>query len=287
MNEYIIIHMLDTDNIEYGDNNKKKDLKFKTNIIPYEQERKIIKILLNAQYPYADINDKVIKKVHVINPDISIGLLKSMKSSIIKNNMIIQYAHLKINNTQIAEEYVKTNVLNLSKKYSASPINIIRIVFIHRGLNNNEIRKLFFNKDKMNEYDRKQFELAIEYDNYGFVDEKKVLDMSMGFEYEIEEILKLNNIKYKTQKELTEEQSLEGRVYSTPDFLILSELYINDSRVHWIDAKNYYGAYNNFVVKKIKKQTEKYVNLYGSGCIIFKYGVSSKINLKDIICVNL
>ena len=35
--------------------------------------------------------------------------------------------------------------LSLSKKYSASPINIIRIVFIHRGMNNKEIRrKLIF-----------------------------------------------------------------------------------------------------------------------------------------------
>jgi hypothetical protein len=271
----------------YNDNNNKVYLKLNTNIIPYEHEKQIIKILLRAQHPYADITDKIIRKVNKINNNIGLDLLNSMKSSIIKNNMIIQYAILKVNNSRIAEEYVNTNVLSLSKKYNASPINIIRVVFIHRGMNNKEIRRLFFNTLLMSEYDRKQFKLSIKYDNYGFIDDNKILDLSIKFELEIEEILKNNKVIYKTQKQLTDEQYKEGAVSCTPDFLILSELYINDIKVNWIDAKNYYGAYNNFVVKKIKKQTEKYINNHGVGCIIFKYGFSDKIKLKDILCVNL
>ena len=279
--------MSDLYNDVYNNDKNKVYLKLNTNTIPYEEEKQIIKILLRAPHPYADITDEVIKKVNKINRNMGIDLLKSMKSSIIKNNMIIQYANLKVNNTRIAEEYVNTNVLNLSKKYSSSPINIVRVVFIHRGMNNKEIRKLFFNTVLMNEYDRKQFEIAIKYDNYGFIDEKKILDLSEKFELEIEEILKKNNVVYKTQKQLTDEQYKEGAVLCTPDFLILSDLYINNIKVNWIDAKNYYGAYNNFVVKKIKKQTEKYVNIHGTGCIIFKYGFSDKIKLNDIVCVNL
>ena len=251
--------MLDTEDENYNNDKNKVYLKLNTNIIPYEQEKKIVKIVLRSQHPYADITDDTIKEVNKINKNIRIDLLKSMKSSIIKNNMIIQYAHLKINNTKIAEEYVNTNVLSLSKKYNASPINIIRVVFIHRGLNNKEIRRLFFNSILMNEYDKKQFEIAIKYDNYGFIDEKKILDFSIKFELEIEEILKTHNVLYKTQNQLTDEQYKEGNILCTPDFLILSDLYINNVKVNWIDAKNYYGTYNNFVVKKIKKQTEKYV----------------------------
>jgi hypothetical protein len=284
-----------SDTVLYDINNEKKIYKntdkvylnFNTFIIPHEDEKKIMKIILNSQYPYANITNKIMKKVNKINLLIGPDLLNSMKGSIIKNNMIIQYAHLKINNTQIAEEYVKSNVLNLSKKYNASPINIIRVVFIHRGMNNKEIRKLFFNTNRMNEYDKTQFELAVKYDNYGFVDDNKISELSLKFEKEIEEILKKNNVVYKTQQQLTDEQSAEGNVYSTPDFLILSELYINGKKINWIDAKNYYGFYNNFVIGKIKKQTAKYINLYGDGCIVFKYGFSSKIKFDNIICVNL
>ena len=270
-----------------NNDNNKIYLSFNNNIIPYEQEKKIIKIILKAQYPYSNITDKIIKKIRKINYNITPELLNSMKSSIIKNSMIIQYSSLKANNTQIAEDYVKTNVLNLSKKYNASPINIIRVVFINRGLNNKDIRKLFFNSERMNEYDKKQFDLAVKYDNFGFVDENKVLKTSIQFESNIENLLKKNNIVYKTQKQLTDEQYKEGNIYCTPDFLILSDLYINNTKVNWIDAKNYYGMYNIFVVKNIKKQTQKYVKLHGDGCIIFKYGFSSKIKFDNIICVNI
>ena len=276
-----------SDEYIYNNDINKIYLNFNNNSIPYEQEKKIIKIILKAQYPYSNITDKIIKKIRKINYNITPELLNSMKSSIIKNNMIIQYSSLKANNTQIAEDYVKINVLNLSKKYNASPINIIRVVFINRGLNNKDIRKLFFNSERMNEYDKMQFDLAVKYDNFGFVDENKILEASLKFESEIEDLLKKNNVVYKTQKQLTDEQYKEGNVYCTPDFLILSDFYINNKKVNWIDAKNYYGMYNNFVVKNIKRQTQKYIKLHGDGCIIFKYGFSSKIILDNIICVNM
>lgn len=282
--------MSDTlDSLSYENNidNQKINLTLYTNIIPYEQEKKITSILLSSKYPYSDISNDTIQKVKKINKNISLDLLNSMKNSTIRNNMIIQYSSLIANNTIISEEYSNTNVLNLSKKYNASPINIIRAVFIHRGLNKNEIRKLFFDNERMNEYDKKQFKLALKYDNYGFVDEKKILENSILFEKNIENILIKNNIIFKTQQQLTIEQNKNGNVYSTPDFLILSNLYINNQKVNWIDAKNYYGSFNNFVVKKIKKQTEKYIKLYGKGCIIFNYGFCSKIKFDDIVCFNL
>ena len=281
----IIINNIEENNINRDPN--KIYLNFNNTIIPYEQEKKIVKIILGAQYPYSNITNEIIKKVRDINYKITLELLNSMKSSIIKNNMIIQYSSLKANNTQIAEDYVKTNVLNLSKKYNASPINIIRVIFIHRGLTNKDIRKLFFNPERMNDYDKKQFDLAVQYDNFGFVDENKILELSIKFELEIEDLLKKNNVVYKTQKQLTNEQYKDGNVYSTPDFLILSDLYIDNKKVNWIDAKNYYGMYNNFVIKNIKKQTEKYIKLHGNGCIIFKYGFSSKIKFDNIVCVNM
>ena len=72
---------------------------------------------------------------------------------------------------------------------------------------------------------------------------------------------------------------------SEPQFK--TEYDVNNKKVNWIDAKNFYGANTDFNKKNIKKQSKKYVEQLGNGCIIFKYGFSSKLNFKDIVLVNL
>jgi len=68
----------------------------------------------------------------------------------------------------------------------------------------------------------------------------------------------------------------------------LSNLYINGFKVNWIDAKNYYGV-NTYIIKNnINKQSKKYINNFGSGCIIFRYGFNEKYNNnKDLQFFNL
>ena len=251
---------------------------FKSNIISLNNEKKIIKYLLNIRYPYKEINNKQINHLKSIYPNISKELLESMKSSYIKTNLLIQYAHAKLNSTMISEEYSNTNILKLSEKYKISPINIFRLVLKHRGFDNQSIRNLINNPEALNDYDSKQFELACEYDNYSFVDEDEILKKSLEYEKKIEKILQNNNIKYETQEELVEQQKNEfGKPISTPDFLIKSDLFINNIKINWIEVKNFYGANNNFVVGKIKKQISKYNKNYGTGCLLFKYGYCSKL----------
>ena len=106
-------------NNSYKNSDKNYDniyLTFSINIIPFEQEKKIITLLLNSQYPYSNITNSIIKKVKKINNKISLNLLNSMKNSIIKNNMIIQYSKIIANNSIISEEYSNTNILHLSQK---------------------------------------------------------------------------------------------------------------------------------------------------------------------------
>jgi hypothetical protein len=265
----------------------KINLKFNNNIIDIDDEKKISKILFKQKYPYSNISDKTINKILEINDNITLNLLLSLKSAIIKNNIIKQHHNLIKNEKEISEEFIKNNILLLSKKYNTSPITIIRIVFKYRGLNNKEIVNLFKKNELMNEFDKKQFLLALKYDMYGFVDEKEKLDESLLFEKKIEKILKSNNVIYETQENLMKQQQIDGHVFSTPDFLIKSELYINDKRVYWIDAKNFYGANTPFIIKSITKQTDKYIKLYGDGCIIFNHGFSSKLMFKNIVLINL
>lgn len=282
-------------------------LTFETNIIPCEIEKKISKILLNSEYPYGEITNDTLNEISKINPDLTLNLLCSMKNAIIMNNLVIQYSKLIIKSSEISKKYYETNVIKLSNEYKISPINIIRIILKHRGLTKKKIRKLLLNPNKMNNYDKKQFDLAYKHDIYTTIDEKKVFLLSMKFEKRVENILIQNNIQYKTQKDLeleyynevkkiknndeikeNEKKEMINKIkLITPDFLILNELYINDKKVNWIDAKNFYGSCSYFIMNKIKKQTQKYIENYGFGCIVFNYGFSSKINFENIICVNL
>ena len=135
------------------------------------------------------------------------------------------------------------------------------------------VKKLFNNPELLNDFDLKQFTIAKENDDFALVNQDETLKRANEFEKDIEEVLIKKNIKYKTQEDLTQEQiKSHGHAFSTPDFLIESELKINDREIKWIDAKNFYGSNVKFVKSKIEEQTKKYLKNYGDGCITFKLG---------------
>ena len=77
-----------------------------------------------------------------------------------------------------------------------------------------------------------------------------------------------------------------GKAINTPDFLITSEFIINNKKINWIDAKNFYGSNIEFIISKIKKQIKKYLESYGSGCLIFNYGFNSNLLFQDVIILD-
>ena len=61
---------------------------------------------------------------------------------------------------------------------------------------------------------------------------------------------------------------------------------INNVKINWIDAKNFYGANNNLFIKRLKKQTKKYIDGYGTGCIIFRLSFCSTLNFDNILLLD-
>ena len=146
---------------------------------------------------------------------------------------------------------------------------------------------MFLASNKLTIYDQEQFKLAEQNDIYVTLDQVEQGDESIKFEKLIEEFLIKNKVDYKTQDQLTEEQKIKyGKAINTPDFLITSELIINSKKVNWIDAKNFYGSNIDFIVSKIKKQIKKYLDTYGSGCIIFNHGFNSKLGFNDVLILD-
>jgi hypothetical protein len=143
------------------------------------------------------------------------------------------------------------------------------------------IKKLFNNPELMDKKIRNIYEEAKKNDDYALVNQKEMEENAKKYEKQIEEILKINKIKYKTQEEITEEQKREyGNAKATPDFVIISELYINNKKINWIDVKNYYGENDKFIIKSLSQQKERNENFFNEGCFIFKLGYNELLNKK-------
>lgn len=258
-----------------------KNIIFSKLKINYKTEKEIVKLLLRVPYPYAEIDTNLLNSI-TNKYGLNENLIKSMKKAYIQEMILKNFHKIKNNMKQISFEYENENLIELSNKYNNSPLNILRIVMLNKKIEHKQFINMI-KKNSFKNYDKTQFELGKKYDIYTIINNNEILRQSLNFEKEVENILIQNNIKYKTQEELTIEQ--KGNVVCTPDFLITSDLQINGFEVKWIDAKNFYGANTHFIRNKILKQTKKYLDNYGNGCIVFKYGVCDKLQFENIICV--
>ncbi len=271
-------------------------LNFNIRSIPNILEKFVIKNLdKRAPQAYSRISDKELDSVYrkTINnfPEqkdmISKEMIKSMRNSWTRNHMIKYHKNLYKNSKKIQDDYnnKKLNVLQISRSYDVSPLNLLREIFMKKY--KNKLSKLITKPDVLSEYDLEQLNLAIDNDVYALIDQSKILADSIEFENTIKKFLDFNNIKYKTQEELVEEQKKShGYAFNTPDFLIGSDFYINGQKINWIDAKNFYGSNIEFVSEKIKKQTEKYLKTWGPGCIIFSLGFNENLHYNNIILID-
>jgi hypothetical protein len=149
-----------------------------------------------------------------------------------------------------------------------------------------DLNKIVKNTNILDERDKTQLDMAIANDNYFQFDQTNQQIDAISFEKKVEEFLIKNNIKYSTQEELSEEQIKDyGKPINTPDFLIKSELIVDDKKVNWIDAKNFYGANIRFIKNKIKKQIAKYIKEYGDGMIVFNLGHNDELKIDNVIFI--
>jgi hypothetical protein len=233
-----------------------------------------------------ELYNKVLNEYPNNKNQIKKEIIKSIKASKIRMHMLKQHPKLIKQTDKIIKDYNNgMNIITLSKKYDYSPLNILRQIFSKKY--NKKLTKIFKNKEVLSSRDRTELENAIKNDSYALIDNDKILKESIEFEEIIEKFLKKNKISYKTQNDLIKEQiKSHNSPVNTPDFLITSDLEINNQKIKWIDAKNFYGAKDNFLIKKIKKQTSKYISEFGEGAIIFSLGFNSNLNFKKILLID-
>ena len=249
-------------------------LRMDNNYIMDKKEKKIIDNMdKTAPNCFDEISKIELSRLSkIIN---NVNIIKSIRASYIKNRMIKTHHILLQNKIYIIEEFKKgKDIKYLSKKYYGSPLNILRII-LSETKTKSEIKEMLNNKNLLEDTFRKDFEWATKHDIYALYNQDKIHILSELFEKDVEKFLIKHNIKYKTQKELTEEQMLINNVCTcTPDFLVLTNVFINGFKISWIDAKNFYGSNINFVKNSLHSQTQKYISNYGTGLIVFDHGVN-------------
>jgi hypothetical protein len=257
------------------------------NIVSDSIENYIIsKILYNNFGKISDdeltnIQQKVFNK---FNQLINLHIIASIKSAYMKESIIKHHHRLNKYSVDILNNYKSTNILELSSKFNLSPMTIIRFIFDKKY---KKKLKQLINNNELSSYDRLQYDIASHNDIYANLDQTDLSIESFKFEKLIETYLIANNIKYKTQEDLSREQIIQhGTAINTPDFSIESEFIINNHKINWIDAKNFYGSNNKFIIGKIKKQIHKYIIKYGTGCIIFNHGFNSKLKFEHVIILD-
>jgi hypothetical protein len=275
------------------------NLKINSKPLPYIVEKKIINhSVIKGDYNKLSqkleqfLKKKIIKYNQKYNLSITIDTIRSIRSANIKDNIIKRHPLMMKYAKKIYNDYKHSSIKILSKKYDYSPMSIFRLIMKLKGFSKENIKKLLRNPDKiktlMSLRDYKQFVYSQENDYFVTIDQQNQLKKACEFEDKIQDFLDSHSVKYKTQEELVKEQIEKyDKPINTPDFLILSDLTINNKTVKWIDAKNFYGA-NTFMIKhKIKKQIKKYLNTYGPGAIIFSIGFSEKLHFDNTVLISL
>ncbi len=279
----------------------KSKFNLKMEIIPlnYNIEKYICsKLDLNPYHSYAKMSEKDISYIYekvykkFENTPIKIPeyfckeIILSIRANLVREHMIKTHKNIISSKSNIIRDYNnKMDILKLSTKYDGSPLNLLRLIFMDKY--GKKLTQLIVKNKIISLADSKQLDIAVSNDLYALINQDEVLKKSTDFELKIQKILDSMNIRYKTQNDLAKEQIAKSNIATnTPDFLILDRLFINGQRITWIDAKNFYGLNTQYLKKRIKHQTKKYLDEWGSGAIIFNLGFCSELKMDNILFID-
>lgn len=109
---------------------------------------------------------------------------------------------------------------------------------------------------------------------------------SVDFEHQLENHLRSLGIKFRTETDI----KIDKDYAVTPDILfdkpVILELNEINYTIRWLDAKNYVLTDTPFIMKSLKKQSEKYNNIFGLGAFVFHYGFDSGIDIPNVLILD-
>jgi len=293
---------------------KKQILAHRIQILPKGQTAvKTFHVIYDTYTPISDIDeqnmmDKVIERgyygpfpesiqtQHNLEAYIESGKTKmdifqalSFRSALLQLKAKKRNWFIKTNVKYLSKEYQKgTSIVHIAKYHDLPPMNVLRHVLSDMNFSKRKIKRCFKNpQQELEEREEREFYAADALDCISTSNQDEVLKNAEAFEKNIESVLVQMNISFITQKDLEEEQKRDfGVPFVTPDFLILDELFVNGQRIHWIDAKAFYGSNIKSQISDTTRQMARYIELWGTGSIIFLRGYNEMFLIDNCIMMD-
>ena len=110
---------------------------------------------------------------------------------------------------------------------------------------------------------------------------------AQDFENELADFLRVSyKIPFRTENDIRR----DGDYTVTPDILFDYDIDLRvdgiDYKVRWLDAKNYILVDVPFILKSLKKQADKYNEIFGMGAFVFGYGYDKSIKIPGTIMLD-
>lgn len=201
----------------------------------------------------------------------------------------------KVNN--MVRDYKSSgNIMNISYKYDVPPLIAIRYIFEHLGMDQNIIKVILnntpqqlatMNTEPLTSTDIEQFTIAYNNDIESRKNRDEAALAANNAEKKFVNYFRSLGIQLHDENELSAAQIVEnGRAVLTPDILFIDDVFINGTKIAWIDFKNYSCLDVAFLQKNNRAQAEKYYNKWGGGALCYRYSYLNDIKIDNTMLLS-
>lgn len=216
---------------------------------------------------------------------------ESIRNAVIKDKIIRGYSKMNHMIGRISTEYNASSIIELSSKYDFPPLNLLRGILLFRHFNPSQIYDIFAGRKNptgvLSGRNLEQYKLALDNDAEASFNQQEVARIAAENEARTVSYFNSVGVAMKTQDELTKEQMKEhGRAVATPDILFTEPVYVNGSRVHWLDYKDYTATEIPFIFKSNVDQASRYIEKWGPGVMCYRTGVVENVTIPSTMCLS-
>ena len=220
----------------------------------------------NNQSDSSAVYDRIIVPVEQI---------MAIRNVILKDKIIKNYKRMNQIIPKIVKKYESgEDIIKLSRSFDFPPMNLLRGIFLFRGMDPQRVYSVFANKTDpsklLSTRDLKQYWEAEQNDAESTFNQQIAARIAEENEALFVSFLTRAGISLTTQAKLVAEQMKEhGRAIATPDVLFNDEVFINGNLIKWIDYKDYIGTNVNFLYRSNLEQVNRYEKIWGPGALCY------------------
>lgn len=254
--------------------------------VPRKTERRVLPLLVErgvfssfGPHKWASVT-RLIRRQEF---QITFGQACSLYSQYLAEKTMHTHTSFKIAAPMLLDRYNQgVPVLTISREADVPPVTVMREILRRKWKCQNRDIKAALNKDSklFNARDRRELLLAEKHDIVANIDKAEHQQKAAEFEERVHHYFSETlGVRCQSEGELQDMQlRLFNKQLATPDLLFLDQVTINNQPVHWIDAKNMYGASMGMSMKRLTSQAEKYLKEFGTGAFLFSHSFCTSLH---------